>query len=97
MTKELIAKAREQAILAGWPKSELYNQIADELERLTAEIADYEQEILRIHNDKVDHFEARIAAEREVSKLTAELARKDAVLCEIAWKSSRAGVGDAGT
>ena len=47
-------------------------EAAAEIERLREEKTDYEAEILRIHNDKVDHFNARIEAERKCADLTAE-------------------------
>ena len=39
-----------------------------------AEVADYTDDLLRIHNEKMDHFEARIAAERELAAAQAEIA-----------------------
>ena len=39
-----------------------------------AEVADYTDDLLRIHNEKMDHFEARIAAGRELAAARAEIA-----------------------
>ncbi len=50
----------------------------DEVRRLAYslenELAEANAEILRIHNDKVDHFEARIKAERELAQPSASAA-----------------------
>ena len=42
---------------------------------LRAQLAEANAEILRIHNEKVDHFEARIKAERELAEARRDAAR----------------------
>ena len=51
-----------------------HNCFLDGYRSRDTEVADYKDDLLRIHNEKVDHFEARIAAGRELAAARAEIA-----------------------
>lgn len=60
-------------------------EIIRELER---ELAEEKAEVLRIHHEKVDHYEARLKAERELAAASPYAVRMQENLRDIEWAAS---------